>query len=104
MAPVEYDRYRDSYSRVVQVQGHRHSEPICCDPICQAYLTPTQMDAAPCVDCGKGWNGCAHKVVEADCPCLGLGPLVPDCRACGGAGFVVLSTRNGPVSAPPSTV
>lgn len=102
MAFAGYDR--DSYSRVVKIQGHRHSEPICAEPICQTYLTPTQMDAAPCVDCGQGWNDCPHKLVEADCPCQGLGPLVPDCRLCQGRGSVVLSTRSGPVSAPPSTV
>lgn len=50
--------YRSSYDRVALVQGHRHSEPVCAHPDCQTYLTPTQMDGAPCVDCGSGWNGC----------------------------------------------
>lgn len=33
----------DPYDKVVFVQGHRHSEPICAHPDCITYLTREQM-------------------------------------------------------------
>jgi len=37
----------DPYDRVVFIQGHRHSEPICCWPDCQTYLTREQIAGMP---------------------------------------------------------
>jgi hypothetical protein len=37
----------DPYDKVVFVQGHRHSEPVCAWPDCQTYLTRPQMAELP---------------------------------------------------------
>jgi hypothetical protein len=40
----------DPYDKVVFIQGHRHSEPVCAWPDCHTYLTREQMEqiaAAP---------------------------------------------------------
>lgn len=37
----------DPYEKVVFIQGHRHSEPVCAWPNCQTYLTREQMTDMP---------------------------------------------------------
>lgn len=45
----------DPYDRVVFVQGHRHSEPVCAWPLCETYLTREQMAAFPDAS-ATGWT------------------------------------------------
>ena len=49
-----------SYDRVVSVQKHRHSEPVCADPVCETYLTPEQMDKEACAKCGHPFETCCE--------------------------------------------
>ena len=52
--PLPYDAadplYDPVYARVVWVQGHRHSEPVCAWPECITYLTREQMAEMPDAD------------------------------------------------------